>query len=205
MANKVLTSDLRQMDASKEQSLLRWRSIGVDWNNLGIWSCVKADYAACLDAFRAEVAAMEKTTADSHDMGAALDLVRARLNLARAQISAGQLDVAHDGLLGNKAQIETLLAGNNTYEIQYFLAECEEELGSIEAWRAAAAKNREQQLQAWQSAHAWFAKSVPRFAPILKVASLTIWDRPPAERAASGLARSTAEIHRLEESGARPH
>jgi hypothetical protein len=199
MANKALTGDLKILDESKEHALSLWRSIGVDWNNLGIWSCVKGDYSICVDAFGAERVAMEKTTVDSHDMGAALDLVRARINLARAQVSAGQLDIARDGLMSDKAQVETLLAGNNTYEIQYFLAECEEELGTIEALRAAAAKHRKQQLQAWQSAHTWFAKSLPRFAQILKVASLTIWDRPPAERAAAGFARSAAEIHRLEQ------
>jgi hypothetical protein len=65
--------------------------------------------------------------------------------------------------------------------------------------KALAAKNPKQQLHAWQSAHGWFARSVPRFEPILKVASLDIWDRPPTERALSGLTRSTEEIHRLED------
>ena len=205
MANKVLAANLRQMDTDKEHPLSSWRAISVDWNNLAIWSCVKADYSACLDAFQAASSAIDKTTADPHNMGATLDMVRVRMSLARAQVALGQLDVAKDGLLANKSRIETLLASNNTYEIQYFLAECEEELGSIDAQRAAAAKDRKAQLQAWQSAHAWFAKSVPRFAPIIKVASLTIWDRPPTERAASGLARSTAEIQRLEEAGSIAH
>jgi eukaryotic-like serine/threonine-protein kinase len=203
MARKVLEFNLRRLDP--EHDLSSWRSIGVDWTNVGIWSYLKGDYAASLEAFRAAAAAIEKTAADAHNAQAQLDIARIRMNLARAQVAAGKFDDAQIALLRNISNIEAILRRSDTYEIQYLLAECEEEVGSIEVQRALAAPNRGRELQAWQSAHAWFSRSVPRFEPILRFASLGIWDRPPVDRALTGLTRSTAEIHRLEEQGTLAH
>jgi serine/threonine protein kinase len=196
LAQKSLAFDLRRLDTKNE--LVIWRGIAVDWNDLGILRGVEGDWSAGLDAFRAATAAMEHTTADAHNAQGELDRTRFRLNLARALIEEKQLDDAQNELVKDRSTLEAILQRTDTYEVQYFLAECEEELGSIDMQRAMAAKNPKQQLRAWQSAHEWFAKSVPRFAPVLKVASLSIWDRPPTERAQSGLTRSAAEIQRLE-------
>jgi eukaryotic-like serine/threonine-protein kinase len=203
MARKVLAFNLRRLDP--EHDLSSSRSIAVDWTNVGILTYLKGDYSESVDAFRAAVAAVEKTAADAHNAQAQLDIARMRMNLARAQVAAGAFDDAQNILLRNTANIEAILRRTDTYEIQYLLAECEEELGSIEVQRALAAPNRGRELQAWQSAHAWFSRSVPRFEPILRVASLGIWDRPPVDRALAGLTRSTAEIHRLEDEGTLAH
>lgn len=175
-----------------------WRDIAVDWNSLGILLGVKGDWSAALDAFRAGSAAIEHTTIDAHNAEAELSRARLRVNLARALIEAKHLDEALSESATSRSLLEGILKRTDTYEVQYLLAHCEEQLGSIEMQRALAAKTAKQQLRTWQSAHAWFARSVPRFEPILKVASLNIWDRPPTELARSGLTRSAAEIHRLE-------
>jgi eukaryotic-like serine/threonine-protein kinase len=197
LAQKCLDFDLHRMDTTHDFRI--WRDIAIDWNNLGLLRGVKGDWSAGLDAFRAASTAIEHTTADADNAEAELNRTRFQMNLARALIEAKQLDDAQSELVRNRSALEAILQRTDTYEVQYFLAECEEELGSIEMQRALAAKNPKQQLHAWQSAHAWFAKSVPRFEPILKVASLNIWDRPPTERAQSGLTRSAAEIQRLED------
>ena len=129
--------------------------------------------------------------AEDHQTSNAMSLVK-----KNAAILVTDKD-AQSQLVTSKSILEGILQRTDTYEVQYFLAVCEEELGRIEMQRALAAKNPKQQLHAWQSAHAWFAKSVPRFEPILKAASLNVWDRPPTERAQSGLTRSAAEIQRL--------
>jgi tetratricopeptide (TPR) repeat protein len=196
LAQKSLAYDLRTFSA--KNNFTGWRDIALDRNNLGIISYIKGDYSASLDAFRAASAAMEHTAADEHNAGAEFDRTRIRMNLSRALVETKHLDDAQIELEKSRPIWETIRQRTDTYEVQYFVAECEEELGTIELQRALAAKNPKQQLRAWQSAHDWFAKSVPHFEPILKVASLSIWDRPPAERAKSGLTRSAAEIQRLE-------
>jgi serine/threonine protein kinase/tetratricopeptide (TPR) repeat protein len=197
LAQRSLEFDRRRFETTN--NLRIWRDIAVDWNSLGILLGVKGDWSAALDAFRAGSAAIEHTTVDAHNAEAELTRARLRVNLARALIEASHLDEAQSESATSRSMLEGILKRTDTYEVQYLLAHCEEELGSIEMQRALAAKNPKQQLHAWQSAHAWFAKSVPRFEPILKVASLNIWDRPPTDRAFSGLTRSTAEIHRLED------
>ena len=197
LAQKSLEFDLRRMATTNDSRI--WRDIAADWNNLGLLRAVKGDWSAGLDAFRAATAAMEHTAGDAHNAELELNRARIRLNFGRALIEAKQLDDAQSDLATSRTILEGILQRTDTYEVQYFLAECEEELGRIEMQRALTARNSKQQLHAWQSAHAWFAKSVPRFEPILKVASLNIWDRPPTERALSGLSRSAAEIQRLED------
>jgi serine/threonine protein kinase len=196
LAQKVLAFDQRRFETTNDPRF--WRDIAADWNNMGDLRGVIGEWSAGLDAFRAGSAAVEHTTSDTHDAQAELDRTRINLGLARALVEVKQLDEAQIELARSRSALEAILQRTDTYEVQYFLAECEEELGTIEMQKALAAKNPKQQLHAWQSAHAWFAKSVPRFEPILKVASLSIWDRPPTERAISGLARSTAEMQRLE-------
>jgi serine/threonine protein kinase len=196
LAQRNLAFDLRRMEAANDFRI--WRDIAIDWNNVGILDGVKGDWSAGLDPFRAAAAAIEHTTADAHNAEAEVNRARIRVNLARALVETRQLDDAETELMKVRSTLAAILQRTDTYELQYFLAECEELLGSIEMQRALAAKNPKLQLHAWQSAHEWFAKSVPRFETILKVASLNVWDRPPTELAFSGLARSTAEIQRLE-------
>jgi eukaryotic-like serine/threonine-protein kinase len=196
LAQRSLLFDQRRMETTADPRM--WRDVAVDWNSVGILNGVKGDWSAGLDAFRAASVAIEHTTADAHNAEAELIRSKVRVNLARALVAASELDEAQAEAATGKSALEAILQRTDTYEVQYLVAECEEELGSIDMQRALAAKNPKQQLHDWQSAHAWFAKSVPRFAPILKVASLNIWDRAPTEQALSGLARSEAEIQRLE-------
>lgn len=86
----------------------------------------------------------------------------------------------------------------DTLEILYFLANCETQLGAIAAQRAQLARAPGQQLQLWQLAHTWFEKSVPRFQPVVRMATLDIWDRVPVDDALTGLSRTASEIQRLQ-------
>jgi tetratricopeptide (TPR) repeat protein len=198
-AHKALALDMHLFDTDPQHEMSNWRNIGADWNGLGILLTLKGDLPAAVDAFRTASADMEKTTADTHNAQAQVDVARSHMNLERARFAAGHLAEAHEGLLKNIALLESILRDNDTREIQYLLASCEEELGSIEAQWAEAAKDPAQQLRQWRSAGAWFAKSAPRFKRILGAASLDIWDRPPVDHAIAGVARSTAEIRRLED------
>ncbi len=198
LARKIMAFD-EQRRSDSGNDLLYWRSIAIDWNTTGIWTALKGDYAAAVDAFQKAAAGMEKTMADAQNAQAQLDYGRLRMNLARMQVAAGRLDEARQELLTNRRLFETILQRTDTYEIQYFIAASDEELGTVELQRALAAKDPKQQLQAWRSAHDWFARAVPRFQPILKVASFDIWDGAPPARAVAGLTRSTAEIQRLEQ------
>ena len=121
------------------------------------------------------------------------------MNLERTRFIAGHLAEAHEGFLKNITLIESMHQSGENREVQYFLAVCEEELGSIEARWAEGAKDPAQQLRQWRSANAWFAKSAPRFKHLLGAASLDFWDRAPVDRASAGLDRSAGEIVRLEE------
>jgi tetratricopeptide (TPR) repeat protein len=203
LAHKIMAFDEERFGPDASHDLLYWRTTAVDWNTLGIWTALKGDYTAAVDTFQEAAARMAKTMADAHNAQAEVDSGRLRMNLARMQVAAGRLDEAQKELLVNKTLFETILQRTDTYEIQYFLAASEEELGTVELQRALAAKDRKQQLQAWHSAHDWFARAVPRFQPIVKVAKFDLWDGAPPERAFAGLSRSITEIERLEKEAAR--
>jgi tetratricopeptide (TPR) repeat protein len=201
LAYKALKVSQHLLDTDPRHDLSEWRDVAVAWNAVGMWASVKGDQVAALDAFRASLVMMEKTSADADNAQVQLDLARVRMNLGRAEATAGLLDAAYDRLLKDVDLLESILRQTDTYEIQYLLAVCEEELGTIEEQRALAARNPQQQLRAWQLAHTWFARSVPRFQPILRVARFGLYDRPPIDRASAGLTRSTAEIQRLQAQG----
>ena len=206
LARRMLDLDRQRFDLEPDEPIANWRATGVDWNHLGIWSFLKGDHAAALGDFLQAQSAFEKTAADAHNAQVKMDLARIRMNLGRTEVAAGRLDEAREVLLKNLAALQEIIIRSDTYEIRYFRAACEEELGSIELQQALASRDVHQQLHHWQAAYDWFARSAPVLEQIAHIATLSIWDRAPVERAVAGLARSAAEIRgREQQLAAAPH
>jgi hypothetical protein len=53
-------------------------------------------------------------------------------------------------------------------------------------------------LRRWRLAREWYEKAVPRYEDLSKSLTLTYPDRIPMDNALAGLARSQAEIAKLE-------
>ena len=201
LAQEMLRLDQNLLDTDPTHALSGWRFVGASWNTLGMWESLKGDHVAATAAFRQAVAAIEKTTTDAHNAQAQLDLARVSVSLGREEFARGLLAEAQNEVARSKSVVDPLVQHSSTYETQYILAECEEELGSIAEQRAMTSSSRARQLHEWQEARAWFKKSVPRFQPIARAAKFGVWDQAPIDRAAAGLERSTAAIRQLEEAG----
>jgi tetratricopeptide (TPR) repeat protein len=195
---KALDIDQRLRDSDPEHELMHLRAISADWNEIGIINFLRGDLTTSVDALRTALAMMKLTAADTHNAQVQVDIARIAMNLGRVLIAAGQLDEAQMLLTGNTALAKGILERTDTLEIQYFLANCETQLGTIEAQRALSAQTPGRQLQLWQTAHTWFEKSVPRFQPVVRMATLDVWDRAPVDDALAGLSRTTSEIQRLQ-------
>jgi len=196
--HKALQIDQRLRGTDNEHALMHVRAESADWNEIGIMSYLRRDFVSAADALRSAFALIEQTAIDTHNAQAQVEIARIGMNFGRTLIAVGQLDEAQKLLASNAALAEGILKHTDTLEIQYFLANCETQLGTIAAHRALAARTPGQQLQLWQSAHTWFEKSVPRFQPVVRMAKLDPWDRAPVDDAIAGLARSTLEIRRLQ-------
>jgi tetratricopeptide (TPR) repeat protein len=196
--HKALNIDERLRDSDPQHEIMHFRSVSADWNEIGITNYLGGDLMASVDALRTALAVMKRTAADTHNAQVQVDIARIAMNLGRALIAAGQLDEAQTLVTGNAALAKGILERTDTLEIQYFLANCETQLGAIEAQRALSAQTPGQQLRLWQSAHTWFEKSVPRFRPVVRMATLDVWDRAPIDDALAGLSRTTSEIQRLQ-------
>jgi eukaryotic-like serine/threonine-protein kinase len=198
LARKALAIDERLIKAESSPAVAHWRSVAVDWGHIAILLFEKRDYAGALAAFRAAQALVAKTLVDAHDTQAQVDMARLRMNLGRTLAVVGRLAEARELLQNDIALLNDIMRTNDTQEMQFLVAVCEEELGTIESRLAEqAGADRTARLHHWSAAAGWFERSAPRFRRIIAGVTLNAFDRPPVDRAFEGLARSHAEIDRL--------
>ncbi|HUK00684.1 MAG TPA: serine/threonine-protein kinase [Steroidobacteraceae bacterium] len=176
----------------------RWRAFSVARNNWGIWESMKGDNATAVELLRRAAAEMQQADPDPNNAQELLDLGRVRSNLGRALLSAGQSDAAREAQLQAAASLQAARQRTDTYEIEYLLGQTDEELGSIEAKKAARTASTDERLKRWRDARALFASAIARFEPEVRVVRFAAWDRVPIDRATAGLAASTSEIRKLE-------
>ncbi len=170
-------------------------AVVADFNQLGIWLSLAGRFKESIAAF-ATSAHLSQTLVDRdpHNGRAQLDLVRIHMNLDRARIRSGDLASARADLARMMPLAKELEKSSNSLEVQYMLATCEQELGTIEMREAEPAATRRERLKRWQAAHDWFARSVGRFQPVAAAAKLDLNDRPPVDWATEGLTRSESEL-----------
>ena len=199
---KALALDQHLLAVDPEHALRYERAIAADLVNIGIELYERGDYAGALQEYDAALDAGAKTATDPNNSQARLDVARITHHVGRALFASGRSDAATTAFTQSMDALNTIAAHADTMEIKYLMATCEMGLGLIETQRAmaTAVPDRAAQARHWHAAHDWFASSVPHYERLLKEAKVTL---PPQEtrgydQALAGLARSEAEMARLE-------
>ena len=202
LGRKALAVHQHLLSVDPEHALRYQRAIGGDLDNIGSELYDRSDYAGAIGQSRAALDVLARTATDPNNSQARIDVARVTLHLARALLASGSSDAAAAAFSQSVAALNALAPHVDTLETRYLLATCEMGLGVIESQRAtaASASGRAAQARHWHAAHDWFATSVKRYAWLQEEAKVTLTPKEARgyDQAVTGLARSTAEIARLE-------
>jgi eukaryotic-like serine/threonine-protein kinase len=157
------------------------------------------DFRRAIDYCRAAQPLLAKLRTDDKNVQIELDGAVTLFHLGGALLGLGRLGESAALFEQNVNALRAMAQQGNSLQIQYLLAGSEEVLGRIESLRAAnAASTRAERLRRWQLAKRWYEDAVPRFQNVAARLSLTPEDEIPIDNAIAGLAKSKAEIARLE-------
>jgi hypothetical protein len=125
------------------------------------------------------------------------------LHLGGALLGLGRLGESAALFEQNVNALRTMAQQRDSLQIQYLLAGSEEMLGRIETRHAVNPElSRDERLRRWRRAKQWYEDAVPRFQNVASRLSLTPEDMVPIDNAVAGLAKSKAEIAKLQFAGA---
>jgi len=157
------------------------------------------EYLRAVDMCRAARPLVATLRTDENNAQIAVDAAVLEWSLGAALLAADRLVEAEKTLSDNIRALEVIAKQRDSVQVKYLLASCEQGVGSIHGRRATAAgMNATERLRHWQLARKWYERAVPRFDDISKSMTLTYPDRAPMDSAIDGLARSNAEIAKLE-------
>lgn len=197
-ARRALDIDLARLASEPTLTVATRRNVAASWNTLGMVESLAGNRSAAVEAFARSLAEVPDQSEDPFNDQMHVDLLRAQMNLARAEVDAGRYVSAMQRLAEPVPALETLIRRNDSLELQYLLGVMEVQLGRIAIAGSAPALPTHERRRQLTSAVKWFDRAAPRFEPIVAAVSLNYWDRMPVEQARDGLARAKSELSRLE-------
>jgi len=211
---KATSNDLRLKALAVDERLVRitggrnatyMRSLFSDQVNLCQQYNDSGDFKRAIEFCRAGQPLLAKLRTDERNAQIELDGAALLLHLGGALLGLGRLGESAALFEQNVNGLRAMAQQGDSLQIQYLLAGSEELLGRIESQRAASSESsRGERLRRWRLAQQWYEDAVPRFQNVASRLSLTPEDKVPIDNAIAGLARSKAEIARLEAAAARP-
>ena len=156
-------------------------------------------YAPAVEQCQAAQPLMDTLRKDDKNVQIRLDGASLSWNLAAALLGAKRMNEAEAVLGENISTLQEILRQMDTMQVQYLLAASEQGIGAVHADRAMRARpGSAAELGSWRAAKEWYAKAVPKFEAVTAHITLEYPDRQPMDDAIAGLAKSTAEIERLQ-------
>ena len=196
---KALAVDERLVEHTHGRNTAYVRALASDRVNLCQHYTDTHEYDRAIELCRGAQPLLQSLTTDDRNGQSRVDIAVLNWNLSYVLLAAGHIGEASGILEPNIRALEKLASETDTVQIQYLLAACEQGMGKVYADRATRAPaGGSAQRRDWKTAHDWFAKAVPIFEAVSKQVSLDHSDRGPMDDAIAGLARSKAELARLE-------
>jgi hypothetical protein len=149
---------------------------------------------------RAAQPLLARLRTDANNTQVRVDSANLAWPLGRGLLALGEINEAAKVFEQHAAVLAELAAESDTLKVQYLRGTMAYGLAEVHSRLATAATDAAGRLQHWRKASALYSEAIAHFERVTASVTLDHMDRHPVEGAVAGLARSKAEVARLERS-----
>jgi tRNA A-37 threonylcarbamoyl transferase component Bud32/tetratricopeptide (TPR) repeat protein len=198
---KALAIDERLVGAMPGANAKYTRALLLDRMNLALILNEMADYRGAVENARAGQPLLASLRTDANNTQVRVDSANLAWPLGHALLALGEISEARKVFEQYANVLAQLAAESDTLKVQYLRGAMAYGLAEVHSRLASGAgTDRAGRLKHWRSASTLYAEAIAHFDRVTAGVTLDHMDRRPVEGAITGLARSKAEIARLERS-----
>jgi tetratricopeptide (TPR) repeat protein/tRNA A-37 threonylcarbamoyl transferase component Bud32 len=192
---KALAVDERLVAASAGANSKFARGLLLDRMNVALILNEMQDYRGAVENARAGQPLVASLSTDANNTQVRVDSANLAWPLGYALLQLGEVDEAARVFEQHAAVLAGLGADSDTLKVQYLRGTMAYGLAEVHARRTAT--DPAGRLKHWRQANELYTEALAHFERVTAAITLDHMDRHPVEGAATGLARSKAEIARL--------
>jgi eukaryotic-like serine/threonine-protein kinase len=196
---KALQVDSRLVAATSGANSKYVRGLLLDRMNVALILNEMADYRGAVENARAAQPLLTGLRTDANNTQVRVDSANLAWPLGRGLLELGELDAARKVFEQHAAVLAGLAAESDTLKVQYLRGTMAYGLAEVHSRLASApAADSAGRLKRLRLASGLYAEAIAHFERVTASVTLDHMDRRPVEGATAGLARSKAEIAKLE-------
>jgi tetratricopeptide (TPR) repeat protein len=196
---KALQVDSRLVAATSGANSKYVRGLLLDRMNVALILNEMADYRGAVENARAAQPLLTSLRTDANNTQVRVDSANLAWPLGRGLLELGELDAARKVFEQHAALLAGLAAESDTLKVQYLRGTMAYGLAEVHSRLASApAADSAGRLKRLRLASGLYAEAIAHFERVTASVTLDHMDRRPVEGATAGLARSKAEIAKLE-------
>ena len=196
---KALEVDGRLVAATSGTNSKYVRGLLLDRMNIALLLNEMADYRGAVENARAGQPLLASLRTDANNTQVRVDSANLAWPLGRALLEIGEVSEARKVFEQHATVLAQLGAESDTLKVQYLRGTMAYGLAEVHSRLASTgAADRDGRLQHWRVASDLYAEATAHFERVTASVTLDHMDRHPVEGSVAGLARSKAEIARLQ-------
>jgi len=196
---KALAVDARLVASSSGMNSKYVRALVLDRMNVALILNEMADYRGAVENARAAQPLLARLRTDANNTQVRVDSANLAWPLGRGLLELGELEEARKVFEQHAAVLAELSAASDTLKVQYLRGTMAYGLAEVHARLAStAAGGANGRLQHLRLASDLYSEAITHFERVTASVTLDHMDRHPVEASISGLARSKAEIEKLQ-------
>ncbi|HKS55942.1 MAG TPA: serine/threonine-protein kinase [Steroidobacteraceae bacterium] len=198
---KALAVDARLVASTEGANSKYARALLLDRMNVAFILNEMADYRGAVENARAAQPLLSRLRTDANNTQVRVDSANLAWPLGRALLALGEVNEAAKVFEQHAAVLAELAAESDTLKVQYLRGTMAYGLAEVHSRLASSgAADPSGRLKHLRQASALYAEALAHFERVTASVTLDHMDRHPVEGAVAGLARSKAEIAKLERS-----
>jgi len=196
---KALAVDARLVASSSGMNSKYVRALVLDRMNVALILNEMADYRGAVENARAAQPLLARLRTDTNNTQVRVDSANLAWPLGRGLLELGELEEARKVFEQHAAVLAELSAASDTLKVQYLRGTMAYGLAEVHARLAStAAGGANGRLKHLRLASDLYSEAITHFERVTASVTLDHMDRHPVEASISGLARSKAEIEKLQ-------
>ena len=196
---KALAVDARLVASSSGMNSKYVRALVLDRMNVALILNEMADYRGAVENARAAQPLLARLRTDANNTQVRVDSANLAWPLGRGLLELGELEEARKVFEQHAAVLAELSAASDTLKVQYLRGTMAYGLAEVHARLAStAAGGANGRLKHLRLASDLYSEAITHFERVTASVTLDHMDRHPVEASISGLARSKAEIGKLQ-------
>ena len=196
---KALAVDARLVASSSGMNSKYVRALVLDRMNVALILNEMADYRGAVENARAAQPLLARLRTDANNTQVRVDSANLAWPLGRGLLELGELEEARKVFEQHAAVLAELSAASDTLKVQYLRGTMAYGLAEVHARLAStAAGGANGRLKHLRLASDLYSEAITHFERVTASVTLDHMDRHPVEASISGLARSKAEIEKLQ-------